>query len=140
MDNRSALSCGLLPGSSALVSISDGGRPEPKPELETEIRRFLHEVICDGRFVDEVGRDPEFVAAELRFSLSRETADRIRRESLDRHLDELVDTRFAALPAFLVIVLVIGIVAIIVVVIAWKYSTESRPSVKDFSPHKDLKL
>jgi hypothetical protein len=119
-----------------------------QPILASELQRFLHLVLCDGRFLDQVATDPRGVANKLGFDLSPEAEAQFREKSVDQHMLELLTIKYPAtlskdVPDYVVVgilivgvaVIVVGILDGIVVVVA---DTPKRP--RDRSARAHLKL
>jgi|SRR5215831_4535412 len=127
----------LIPGVSEQTSRLAAASAQPAPM--TELQRFLHRVICDGRFIEEVSTDPQRVAEELEFDLSRETADQVKSKELREHVGDLCETRFEALGPIAIVIIVAAIIIIIAITIS-RYSDRSKAAVQDFSKQKESKL
>ena len=109
-----------------------------EPSVEPELHRFLDQVVFDGRFISDVGRDPQRVALELGFELAPETAEQLRAKPLEEHLDELYTAKFQMVKAAIIII-VAAIVVIIAITIV-RYSALQGSQVTDRSAHANAKL
>lgn len=66
-----------------------------EPALTPEVAGFVHQVLCDGRFLDEFTRDPERVADRLGTPLSSRGADAVRHRNPQELFAQAYETRFA---------------------------------------------
>lgn len=137
-------------GLTSTVAAPDPAEGLPSTKMPAPVRTisalesFLNEVVCDGRFVDVVTRDPRTVAQALGIELSAQTEATVKQKPLREHLAEYYSGNYAIVWGPIAIVVAVAIVLGIVVVVAWKYSsmtlTDMAPPVRDSSAHAHLKL
>src|SRR5207247_7112227 len=106
---------------------------QPQPVIQSELHRFLDAVICDGRFLQLLTRDPRFVAERVGFELSPETEAELREKSLERHLTDLYASRYPSLLAPIAIVIIVAAIIIIIAITISRYSSKRESPVNDRS-------
>jgi hypothetical protein len=141
---ESGLGLTLMPA--AQQRLLDMSATPSQPISLSELQRFLHLVVCDGRYLDQVVNDPQGVAKKLGLDLSPEAEAQFREKSLDQHLVELCVIKYPAMQLELVIDIVVVVFIAVVVSIAAIYiydryhgGERKKPPI-DRSAHAHLKL
>ena len=118
----------------------------------SETQVFLDKVVCDGRYLDDFGERPEAVAQYLCIQISPAVVEEVSNTPREQLFVKLFEAKFAlqrpfrpqsAAPALAIgIVIVVGAIVIIIGITIVTVIRRNRASaaIKDFSPHKDMKL
>lgn len=115
-----------------------------QPVSLSELQRFTHLVVCDGRFLEQVGHDPSGVAKNLGLDLPPEAEAQFRRKPLHQHLIDLwavkyPGSRFEAVSDYVILVVLAVALAIAAIAIIDIFVKGPKRPV-DRSPHAHLKL
>lgn len=115
-----------------------------REDQQSSLQRFLRAVVHDGRFIDTVKVDPRNVAETLGIELSPADERSLKERPLESRITELYGKPMAIVWGPIVVVAGVAILLGIVVVVAWKYSKNSRSGeilpIRDLSSHAALKL
>ena len=114
------------------------------PQL-SEQHIFLDKVLCDGRYLDDFQEKPEEVAYLLNIPITPVIANEVSTTPLNQLLPSLYRAKFAmqvperrrTTPIVILIIIVI-IIGIVIVTVIRRASAGAL--IKDYSPHKDIKL